>query len=101
MPGLVPAMTEKEASDQRPNRKMAPRGTSRRHRFCTCGDTRWLELHGHAAIDGRFGAGVGALAGCCDGADAGHCVVIEAELVLPVAVGNPEVDEVRVLRTDE
>src|SRR5882757_4327478 len=62
---------------------------------------RWSELHGHAGIDGRFGAGVGALAGCCDGADAGHCVVIEAELVLPVAVGNPEVDEVGVLRADE
>src|SRR5260370_31840618 len=62
---------------------------------------RRLELHRHAAIDGRFGAGVGALTGCRNRADAGHRIVIEAELVLPVAVGNPEVDEVRVFRADK
>src|SRR5258708_1989124 len=62
---------------------------------------RRLELHRYAAVDGRFGAGVGALTGCCDRADAGGRVVIETELVLPVAIGNPEVDEVRGFRADE
>src|SRR5580704_12395490 len=63
--------------------------------------TRRLELHRDAGIDGRFGAAVGALAGCRDGADTRRGVVIEAELVLPVAVGDPQVDEVRVLRTHD
>ena len=41
---------------------------------------------------------MGALTGCREGADAGHRIVVEAEFVLPVAVGHPEVNEVRVFR---
>src|SRR5206468_9269968 len=81
--------------------RMAPRGTSRRHRLSPGGTARRLELYRDAAIDGRFGAGVGALAVGGERADAGHSIVVEAELVLPVAIGDPEVDEVRILRAHE
>src|SRR5207237_740114 len=59
---------------------------------------RWLELHRDTAIHRRFGAGLIALT--VEGAG-NAVVVVEAELVLPVAVGNPEIDEVRVLRTPD
>src|SRR5438270_7724686 len=62
---------------------------------------RWLELHGDTGVDGGFGAAIGAGAGGRDSADAGCGVVIKAELVLPVTVGNPDVNEVRVLRAHE
>src|ERR1700694_4659773 len=62
---------------------------------------RQLELHRNAGIERRFGAGVGACTGRRKRADAGHRIVVEAELVLPVAIGNPDVNEVRVLRACE
>src|ERR1700686_3646745 len=62
---------------------------------------RQLELHRNAGIERRFGAGVGACTGCRDRADAGHRIVVEAELVLPVAICNPGVNEVRELRAHE
>src|ERR1700730_3338785 len=62
---------------------------------------RRLELYRNAGVDGRFGATIGALAGGRKGADTWFCVVIEAELVLPVAIGNPDVNEVRLLRACE
>src|ERR1700694_2846373 len=62
---------------------------------------RRLELHSNTGVERRFGAGVGACTGCRDRADAGHRIVVEAELVLPVAIGNPHVNEVRVFRTGE
>src|SRR3954469_14542069 len=65
------------------------------------GRIRRLELHGYAGVERRFGAGVGAGTIRCQGADAGHRIVVEAELVLPVAIRNPDVDEVRVFRTRE
>src|SRR5438445_6724679 len=80
---------------------MAPRGTSRRHRLSPGGTARRLELYRDATIDRRLGAGVGALAVGREGADTGHRIVIKTEIVLPVAIGDPEVDEMRVLRTHE
>ena len=58
-----------------------------------------LELHGRADIHRLFGAAVGADA--VDGADAGGLVVVEAELVLPVAIGDPGIDHVGVFRTPD
>src|SRR5206468_1378552 len=60
---------------------------------------RSLELHGDARIERRFGAAVGACTVRRQRADAGHRVVIEAELVLPVAIGHPDIDEMRIFRT--
>src|SRR5207302_1371080 len=77
------------------------RGTSRRHRLSPGGTARRLELYRDAPIDGRLGAGVGALTIGSERADAGHRIVVEAELVLPVAIGDPEIDEVRILRAHE
>src|ERR1700751_522849 len=57
------------------------------------------ELHGDASVDRRLGAGVVAHAGRDVARRAGG--VIEAELVLPVAIGNPDVDEVGELRTPD
>src|SRR5215471_16875403 len=55
------------------------------------------ELHSDAAIDGRLGTGMVAHAGRDV---AGRAVlVVETELVLPVAVGHPDVDKVRIFRT--
>src|SRR6516164_1240820 len=54
------------------------------------------ELHGDAAIDGRLGTGMVAHAGRDV---AGRAVlVVETELVLPVAIGHPDVDKVSVFR---
>src|SRR3984885_2211565 len=62
---------------------------------------RLSELHSDAGVDGRFCAGVGALARTSNGADTRFGVVVETELVLPVAIGNPSGHELRVLRTPE
>src|ERR1700712_1471884 len=76
---------------------MAPRGSSRRHHF-TWEIIRWSELHGYAGVERALSAGVCACACCRERADARRRIVIEAELVLPVAIGDPDVNEVRVLR---
>src|SRR5216684_104836 len=55
-----------------------------------------LELHRDAGVERRLGAGVRACTGCRERADAGHRIVVEAELVLPVAIGNPYINEVRI-----
>src|SRR5215203_3443995 len=90
---LWPGMTRRKENGAAGNiaaPSLSPGATARR-----------LELYRDAAIDGRFGAGVGALAVGCKRADTGHRIVIKTELVLPVAIGDPEVDEVRVLRAHE
>src|SRR6266446_9922205 len=78
---------------------MAPRGSSRRHHF-HLETIRWLELHSDAGVERRLGAGAVAHG---DGAQSGSAgqgpVVIEAELVLPVTVGHPDVHEVAVFWT--
>ena len=79
---------------------IAPRGPARRH-HCNLETFSRSELHSDATVHRGLGAAVGALAGRGDRADAGHGVVVEAELVLPVAVGHPEIDEVRVLVTPD
>src|ERR1700761_1553866 len=69
------------------------------------GTIAWLnrirrsELHGDTGVERRFGAAVGAPDGTSDHnvTDAQFGIVVEAELVLPVAVGNPHRHELRVL----
>src|SRR6202163_1375385 len=62
------------------------------------GMIRQLELHGDAGVNRRLRTGVGAHA--VHGANAiDRTGMVETELVLPVAPGNPHVDEVSVLRT--
>src|SRR5271166_5220997 len=60
---------------------------------------RRSELHGDAGVDRRLRTAVVAHAWRDIAGRAGG--VIEAELVLPVAVGNPDVDEVGELRTPD
>src|ERR1700755_387225 len=73
---------------------MAPRG----HRGAIAllsGGSGGLEFYGDAAIDRRFRTGIVAHAGR-HVADS-TVLMVDAELVLPIAVGNPDVDEVAVL----
>jgi len=44
---------------------------------------------------------VGAVTGGCDGEDVARWIVVEAELVLLIAIGDPEVDGVRVFLADK
>src|SRR6266702_1161307 len=82
---------------------MAPRGTSRRHRFVTWGTVRWLELHRDAGVERRLGAASARTGNAAYGSRAGkrRGVMIEAELVLPVAVGDPDIDKVRIFRAPD
>src|SRR5260370_13155548 len=58
---------------------------------------RWLELHSDAGIERRLGAGAVAHGNGAQSGSAGQGpVVIEAELVLPVAVRHPNINEVGV-----
>src|SRR3984893_5209695 len=79
---------------------MAPRGSSQRHPWRRI---RRLELHRDASIGGRLGAASAWTGDTAYGSRArkGGGVVVEAELVLPVAVGDPDVDEVRVFRAPD
>src|SRR5258708_40062760 len=75
---------------------MAPRGSSRRHHF-HLETIRWLELHSDAGVERRLGAGAVAHGNGAQSGSAGQGpVVIEAELVLPVAVRHPNINEVGV-----
>src|ERR1700712_1460631 len=77
---------------------MAPRGSSRRHHF-TWEIIRWLELHSYAGVERALGAGI--IARSRSQGTGGTGRMVEAELVLPVAIGHPDVDEVRVLLAQE
>src|ERR1700712_314459 len=77
---------------------MAPRGSSRRHHF-TWEIIRWSELHGYAGVERALGAGIIARTRSQGTGGAGR--MVEAELVLPVAIGHPDVDEVRILFAHE
>src|SRR3954470_8836945 len=59
------------------------------------------ELDGHARIQGRLRAGPGAHArsAAAGNGAADRVVVVEAELVLPVAIGHPDIDHVALLLT--
>src|ERR1700757_4514674 len=58
-----------------------------------------LKLQGDAGVDGLFSAAVGARRSRTSKyTDTGIVVVVKAELVLPVAIGNPGCKELRVLR---
>src|SRR4030081_1458638 len=66
------------------------------------GEVNRSELHRDAGVQRGFGAGAVAHGDAAHNGRAGEGpVVIEAELVLPVAIGDPDVDEVRVLRAPE
>src|ERR1700754_4086008 len=66
------------------------------------GEVDRSELHRDAGVHRGFGAGAVAHRGAADDGSAGKGpVVIEAELVLPVAIGDPDVDEMRVLRAPD
>src|ERR1700690_4020780 len=79
--------------------KMAPR--AHRGAIVYLEQIRRLELHSDTGVNGRLGAGVRADSTGVQGADARSRIVVEAELVLPVAVGHPSRHELRVLRTQE
>src|ERR1700738_329112 len=77
---------------------MAPRGSSRLH-HCTWEMIRWSELHGYAGVERALGAGVVADTRRDDALSG--VVMVEAEFILPVAIGNPDIYEVRVFLTPE
>src|SRR5262245_66092706 len=86
-------------NDGRSPKRYGGAGSPRRHRSFEGQEEEdgKSELHGDAAIDGRLGTGMVAHAGRDV---AGRAVlVVETELVLPVAVGHPDVDKVRIFRT--
>src|SRR5882757_8259387 len=69
----------------------------------TWGMVRWLELYRDAGVERGFGAGSARTGDAAYGSGAGkrRGVVIEAELVLPVTIGNPHIDEVRIFRAPD
>src|SRR5438045_4197705 len=91
MPGSSPGMMKEKWR----------RGVHRGAIACHPGKTvRWLELHGDAGVERGFGAASAWTGNAAYSSRAGkrRGVMIEAELVLPVAVGHPYVDKVRVFR---
>src|SRR3569833_2867968 len=75
-------------------RQMAPRFPAPRHR-----PIKRSELYGHTGIHRLLGAGMVADTGRDVANPAG--LVVDAELVLPVAISHPEIDVVRVFRAPD
>ena len=59
------------------------------------------ELHSHTGVNSRLGAEIRAHGSAVQAADARSSTVVEAELVLPVAPGNPDGHELSVLRSPD
>src|SRR5215468_4355910 len=64
-------------------------------------EIRWSELEGDTGVERALGAGAVVLSGRSTVGAGERRVVIEAELVLPVAIGHPDVHEVGVLGTPD